>query len=199
MRAGNKTLISVGMAAILLTAAGCTGDGDSGYGGYGGADKDSATSDEGQNGAAATLQVAADTSVGEVVTDADGYTLYMFTQDSTEPPTSNCDADCAKQWPPALTEGEPTAEGVESELIGTIEREDGGTQLTLAGWPIYRYAGDVSPGDVNGQGMGGTWYAVTPEGKQAEGTGAVGDSEDGASPGTQGTQGTDEGGGSGGY
>ncbi|CAM3812266.1 hypothetical protein [Nocardiopsis rhodophaea] len=193
-------MISVGMAAILLTAAGCNGDGDSGYGGYGGAGNDSATSDEGQDEAAATLRVAKDTSVGDVVTDADGYTLYMFTQDSTEPPTSNCEADCAKQWPPALTEGEPSAEGVASELIGSMEREDGGgTQLTLAGWPLYRYAGDVSPGDVNGQGMASSWYAMTPEGQKAEGNGAIGGTDDGGSPGTQGTQGTDEGGGSGGY
>ncbi|MBB6173571.1 putative lipoprotein with Yx(FWY)xxD motif [Nocardiopsis mwathae] len=169
------------MTAILLTAAACGSDGDAGYGGYDGADKDSATSEEGQDqqgGADTTLQVAKGTSAGDVVADSDGYTLYMFTQDSTEPPTSTCAADCAQQWPPALAEGDPTAEGVESALVGTMEREDGETQVTIAGWPLYRYAGDVSPGDVNGQAMGGSWYAVAPDGRQVEGDG-TGGAEDG--------------------
>jgi hypothetical protein len=35
------------------------------------------------------------------------------------------------------------------------------------GWPVYRYARDVQPGDAKGQGVGLTWYAVTQQGKKA--------------------------------
>jgi predicted lipoprotein with Yx(FWY)xxD motif len=57
--------------------------------------------------------------------------------------------------------------GIDSKLLGTLARPDGTVQLTLAGWPLYRYAKDANPGDTKGQGVGGTWYASTPAGKKA--------------------------------
>jgi len=57
--------------------------------------------------------------------------------------------------------------GVNRALLGTIKRADGTVQLTLHGWPLYRCAGDSAPGDVNGEGVGGVWFAVRPTGAKA--------------------------------
>ena len=67
------------------------------------------------------------------------------------------------------TPGTPlTVEGVEQEAVGTINRSDGTIQLTLGGWPVYRFSGDPQPGATSGQGNGdGEWAAVTPEGQKA--------------------------------
>lgn len=107
--------------------------------------------------------------LGTVVVDGQGYTLYRFDKDSTKPPASNCAGECAQKWPPVLaTPGTPlTVEGVAQENVGTINRPDGSIQLTLAGWPVYRYSGDPQPGATAGQGVGGTWAAVTPDGDKA--------------------------------
>ena len=108
--------------------------------------------------------------LGTVVVDGQGFTLYRFDKDSAKPPTSNCAGECAQKWPPVLaTPGTPlTVEGVAQEAVGTINRSDGTIQLTLNGWPVYRYSGDPQPGATTGQGVGGgEWAAVTPEGTKA--------------------------------
>ena len=86
---------------------------------------------------------------------------------------STCADDFAKKWPPVLaTPGSPlTVEGVPQEAVGTMNRPDGSIQLTLGGWPVYRFAGDTQPGATTGQGVNGTWAAVTPDGKKAGASG----------------------------
>jgi predicted lipoprotein with Yx(FWY)xxD motif len=109
--------------------------------------------------------------LGNVVTDRDGMTLYRFDKDTANPPTSNCEGQCATNWPPfTTTESQIHLEGVDQSLVGTIARKDGSIQLTLGGWPLYRFAKDTVPGDANGQAVGKTWYAATPQGKKASGT-----------------------------
>ncbi|HVK20963.1 MAG TPA: hypothetical protein VM677_06355 [Actinokineospora sp.] len=115
-----------------------------------------------------TLAAADVDGLGKVVTDVDGRTLYRFDKDKAKPPTSNCDGECAVAWPPALAgETDIAADGVDEGIIGTLERGDGTMQLTLDGWPLYRFAKDKASGEAKGQGVGGTWYAATPEGKKA--------------------------------
>jgi len=107
--------------------------------------------------------------LGTVVVDGQGYTLYRFDKDTAKPPVSNCAGECAQKWPPVLaTPGTPlTVEGVAQEVVGTINRPDGSIQLTLGGWPVYRYSGDTQPGATSGQGLNGTWAAVRPDGGKA--------------------------------
>jgi len=107
--------------------------------------------------------------LGTVVVDGQGYTLYRFDKDTAKPPVSNCAGECAQKWPPVLaTPGTPlTVDGVAEQAVGTINRPDGSIQLTLGGWPVYRYSGDTTPGAVAGQGVSGTWAAVTPDGGKA--------------------------------
>ncbi|MFI0353014.1 SCO0930 family lipoprotein [Actinomadura sp. 9N407] len=116
----------------------------------------------------ATLEVANVDELGKVVTDGEGRTLYRFDKDTSRPPASTCADACAKAWPPVMTgQGEVELKGVDENLIGKVRRPDGQWQVTLGGWPLYRYAKDASPGDVKGQGVGDTWYAAAPDGKKA--------------------------------
>ena len=94
-------------------------------------------------------------------------TLYRFDDDSNDPPTSTCVGECTETWPPVTVKesGSIYLAGVSRDQVGAIRREDGEVQLTVGGWPIYRYVGDERPGDLNGQGVGGTWFAVSPEGQ----------------------------------
>ncbi|MEH0971205.1 hypothetical protein V6U77_08755 [Micromonospora sp. CPCC 205546] len=104
--------------------------------------------------------------MGSVVTDQDGWILYRFDKDSNDPPSSNCVDKCAQVWPPALTDGDPELNGVSDDKVGTVTRQDGSRQLTLDGWPLYRYVGDKKPGQWKGQGVGGTWFVVAPDGRK---------------------------------
>ncbi|MEV4412255.1 hypothetical protein [Catellatospora sp. NPDC049609] len=104
--------------------------------------------------------------MGAVVTDGDGWVLYRFDRDSADPPESRCSGDCAAVWPPVLVDESLELTGVDRKLVGTIEREDGSTQVTLAGWPLYRYIGDLKAGQWKGQGVGGVWFVVAPTGKK---------------------------------
>ena len=109
---------------------------------------------------ASTIQVS-DTSLGDVLTDGDGKTLYMFDKDTQG--TSVCEGDCLVAWP--ALEGEPDAgDGAQADLIGTIERSDGTTQATYAGHPLYDFVQDAEPGDVNGQGVEDVWWVLDAAG-----------------------------------
>nr|WP_214406688.1 hypothetical protein [Pseudonocardia lacus] len=104
-----------------------------------------------------------------MLVDQDGRTLYRFDKDSAEPPTTTCVGDCAEKWPPFVVDrnAKLLVDGVEDSAIGLLERPDGSTQLTVGGWAVYRFSGDEAAGATEGQGVGGAWYAITPEGKKA--------------------------------
>lgn len=107
--------------------------------------------------------------IGNVVMDSKGWIFYRFDEDSAKPATSNCSDDCAKLWPPVLTKnGEdlPDLKGIDPDKVGTIKRDDGGWQLTIGNWPVYRYIGDEEPGTWEGQGVSGNWFVVTKDGKK---------------------------------
>ena len=114
--------------------------------------------------------------LGTVVVDGTGYTLYRFDKDKSKPSKSNCNGSCATQWPPVLVASAAEAkevklDGVDAGAVNTVKRADGKLQLTIGGWPVYRYSGDKAAGDTTGQGVGKVWFAVTPAGKKAVATG----------------------------
>ena|SRR5689334_3390426 len=125
---------------------------------------------------AAALTASPTDALGTVVVDGTGFTLYRFDKDKPKPSKSNCNGACAVQWPPALVESADAAknvqlDGVDRAVVGTVKRADGALQLTIGGWPVYRFSGDKQAGDTAGQGIGKTWFAVTPTGKKAVATG----------------------------
>lgn len=111
------------------------------------------------------------TSLGMILTDAQSRTLYLFEKDTGT--TSTCYSACASAWPPVTTtDARPTvAGGANQAMLGTTMRSDGTTQLTYAGHPLYRFAGDRKPGDTTGQGLqafGGGWDVLTPAGQKVD-------------------------------
>jgi predicted lipoprotein with Yx(FWY)xxD motif len=124
--------------------------------------------------AEAVLQGAAvataDSELGTIVVDGEGLTLYILTAD--EQGASTCYDDCAGAWPPFTSDGGPQAEAeVDASLLGTTDRDDGTTQVTYGGWPLYYFIQDAAPGDVTGQGIvafGGTWWMIGPDGMPIE-------------------------------
>jgi predicted lipoprotein with Yx(FWY)xxD motif len=106
------------------------------------------------------LQTKQDKTLGTILADAKGLTLYAFTKDA--PNQSNCTGQCATNWPPlTATAGPALAAGLQGTL-GTTARPDGTSQLTYNGMPLYRFAKDQDAGDAYGQGVGGVWFVVAP-------------------------------------
>jgi predicted lipoprotein with Yx(FWY)xxD motif len=101
------------------------------------------------------------TGLGEALVDTEGLTLYGFTNDEDAEPS--CYDDCADAWPPLLVDGAELPSGLDPEVYSVVERTDGTFQLVAGIWPLYRFAGDAAPGDVNGQGSGDVWFAVAPD------------------------------------
>ncbi|MGZ9929798.1 SCO0930 family lipoprotein [Streptomyces sp. NC-S4] len=116
---------------------------------------------------AGQLAIAPNDQLGSVLTDSAGMTLYRFDKDTAKPPKSNCDGDCEKTWPVVAAGDATAAAGMDPALLGEVVRTDGSKQLTVGGWPAYRYSKDAKAGDVNGQGVGGVWFALAADGKKA--------------------------------
>ena len=103
--------------------------------------------------------------MGSVIEDQNGFVLYRFDDDGNNPAKSTCGGDCAKVWHPALTnDGKPTLKGVDAKVVGTVVRADGTRQLTVKGWPLYRYIGDKKAGTWKGQNVNGKWFVIKPDG-----------------------------------
>jgi predicted lipoprotein with Yx(FWY)xxD motif len=109
--------------------------------------------------------------VGQVLVDSQGMTLYYFQKDQKGSGKSKCEGACAEAWPPLTSEGEAKAmSGVDSSKLGTIERSDGTTQVTYAGWPLYTFVEDQKPGEDNGtdvKAFGASWYPLHSNGQKA--------------------------------
>ncbi len=120
-----------------------------------------------------TIKTAEHPDHGLYLTDGAGLALYLFEEDRPEgergrPVESDCLDDCVGRWPPLSADPMPTADGeADPALLGSFTRPDGVVQATYNGWPLYYFAEDFSPGDINGhdfEEFGGEWYLLTPEG-----------------------------------
>lgn len=115
--------------------------------------------------AAGPSLTTSDGALGTMLVDEAGSTLYLFIPDARG--ESTCYDACEASWPPLI--GQVTAEGnVDAGLIGSTTRNDGTDQVTYNGWPLYYFAGDTGPGDVNGQGLNDIWFVVSPAGEAIE-------------------------------
>jgi len=157
---------ATGAAILALALTGCGSSGSSGSGGSAGTPAAATTG--------TTLMTARVAKVGTVVTDGKGYVLYRFDADSVHPTKVTCYGTCAVVWPAATVKGSVTVKGIDKKLVSTVKRSDGTSQLTLAGRPLYRYAKDHEPKEAYGQGVDGTWWAVTPTGAKATTSGSTG-------------------------
>jgi predicted lipoprotein with Yx(FWY)xxD motif len=157
--------IAAATAAGLLTVLGSTGCGV--------VDKFTGGGEEKEDGN--VKLVASENAAGTVVTDGQGRTLYRWDKDIAKPPKSNCVGECPSSWIPVTVKGQATVQGIDPNLIGMIKRSDEAgpvveesMQLTLNGWPLYRFIKDKEPGDMKGQGVAGTWWLVAPDGTRVK-------------------------------
>jgi predicted lipoprotein with Yx(FWY)xxD motif len=122
--------------------------------------------DPGQKSHVLELNAVRNAQIGTYVTDGAGRTLYRFDKDRTNPSRSRCNGECAEVWRPMLIKspGKIYPSGVKPRAISYIERDDHTCQVAINGHPLYFFAGDQRSGDINGQGVNGTWFAVAPDG-----------------------------------
>lgn len=120
----------------------------------------------------------ADTDLGSILVNPDGFTLYVFTADSEG--ESTCYDACADLWPPVPADTSISPE-LDESIFGAVTRDDGTEQLAVNGMPLYLYTPDENPGDTTGQGFGDVWFVVDPSGNMIEAAAAstnVSDDED---------------------
>lgn len=109
------------------------------------------------------------TGLGRILVDGAGFALYMFPPDAGG--RVSCTGPCAGTWPPlAIAAGHlPAAAGINAADLGTLHDPNTGARVvTYLGYPLYRYAGDLTPGVANGQALfnnGGPWYVLDPAGQ----------------------------------
>jgi predicted lipoprotein with Yx(FWY)xxD motif len=141
---------------ITLVVAGC-----------GGSNAGSSAPPKTAHGQSATLGVA-NQSLGRILVDSQGRTLYLFQSDTGT--KSTCTGACATEWPPLRATRKPTVgSGASASSIATSARSDGKPQVTYDGHPLYLFSADQKPGDTNGQGVdafGGLWYVLSSSGDE---------------------------------
>jgi predicted lipoprotein with Yx(FWY)xxD motif len=179
-----RTFLLGATAAGALTLAAC---GNGGLYGGGSAQSSSSSAASAPAGAAsATALTASNSSLGTIVIDAKGRTVYAFDSDTAGSATSACTGGCAGLWPAVTTtSSSPTVTGL-TGAIGTAPAPGGGQQITLDGHRLYTYAGDSGSGQVNGQGFMNIWWVVSPAGqevKQAASSGSSSAAMSSSSPG----------------
>jgi predicted lipoprotein with Yx(FWY)xxD motif len=162
-RCGWAALSALALMAALL--AGCGGTGST-----------TTTTSAGDQGSVAMVKTMRTADPATLIVDAEGMTVYEFRRDDPmiyqfeREPVPTCYNACAVTWLPVLTSGSPRARGgAEPQLLGTVERRDGDTQVTYDGHPLYLFVGDRRPGETNGQDVvsfGARWHAVERDGDE---------------------------------
>lgn len=107
----------------------------------------------------------AQSELGTILVDPEGLTLYIFTVDTEG--VSQCYDACAATWPPVPADT-PISGDIDAAMFGSAPRDDGPDQLTVNGMPLYYFAGDGAPGDVEGQGFNDVWFVVDSDGNVVE-------------------------------
>jgi len=109
---------------------------------------------------AAGLNLAS-TDLGDILVDVHGNTVYLFTPDAQSTPT--CLDGCVDNWP-LVVETIEVGDGLDADLLGSVEHPSGVLQATYNGWPLYYFASDAAAGDTNGQGVGDVWFVIDAAG-----------------------------------
>ncbi|HVY59262.1 MAG TPA: hypothetical protein VHA77_15535 [Xanthobacteraceae bacterium] len=98
-----------------------------------------------------------DTSKGKALVDAKGMTLYIFDKDAAG--KSNCNGQCATNWPPLMASADAKASG----KFSVVTRDDGSKQWAYGGKPLYTWKNDKKAGDATGDGFAnGAWHVAKP-------------------------------------
>jgi predicted lipoprotein with Yx(FWY)xxD motif len=100
-----------------------------------------------------------ETSLGNILTDERGMTLYIFDRDTAGATASACSGNCINNWPPFLAAADAAAHDewtlVDVEYQGAMQK-----MWAYQGLPLYYWMADQNPGDTSGDGVGGVWHVV---------------------------------------
>ena len=167
-----RSMLALAPAAVAVAVAGCGGGSSTGSTGGKTAAPAGAGPATAATTAAATVGLRT-TSLGQILVDSQGRSLYLFEKDTGT--ASTCYGACTGIWPPLTVSGTPNAgAGVAADKLGTSTRTDGKTEVTYNGHPLYYYAADTAPGQTQGQGLnqfGAGWDVLAPNGNKIEGAG----------------------------
>lgn len=154
-------------AAVVLTVAGLAGCAAMGSSSGAAPSVPSRTSNPPNTNRADDLTTAR-SSLGTILVNGKGMTVYAFDKDTANSGTSACTGSCLDTWPPVtISDSQPLVNGV-SGSISTIKDPDGKAQITIDGRPLYTFAGDAAKGDVKGQGLQNVWWVVSPAGTEVK-------------------------------
>lgn len=166
---------AAGMTMLALAGCATTGSAGSASGSGRSANTSSsatATGGPSNSGAAQDLSTAG-SSLGRIVVDGKGMSVYFFDKDTAGSGASACTGACLVYWHPVTTSDvAPHASGV-SGTVATIKDPDGRLQITVDGRPLYTFAGDTARGDVKGEGVQNAWWAVSPSGQEVKPAGST--------------------------
>ena len=143
-------LVSMTFLALL----GCSGDDSS-------PTDDGPIDDDSPPLAENAVRLGNDATLGSILTDSDGFSLYFFSLDSKG--DSNCTNGCLTNWPVFYVDDLTLDSGLDATDFGTITRSDGEMQTTYKGWPLFLFANDAAAGNTNGDGVGDVWYIAKPD------------------------------------
>jgi predicted lipoprotein with Yx(FWY)xxD motif len=159
-----RLTLAAAPVALALVAAGC------GAGATPAAKSTSTRSGGAAAGAPALTVTTRHTTLGTILVNGQGQTLYLFEKDKGM--QSSCTGACVSIWPPLKATGTPVAgAGLSAIKLATAKRSDGTSAITYAGHPLYTYVGDTKPGDTHGQGLnqfGAEWYVLAPNGRKVD-------------------------------
>ena len=152
-----KGFVAAGLLGLVGLLAACGG-------GTGSVSAKSSSKPASQPATAPATVKTASSSLGTILVDPNGKTLYAFMPDTAT--MSACTGSCAMLWPPLTVTGAPVAgTGVTASMLTTIMGASG-TQVVYGGHPLYTFMNDTAPGQTNGQGFAnGLWHVVSPSGQ----------------------------------
>ena len=156
----NPGWAAVALIAVALAVTACgTGPGKAGSA-YGNQSITAAPGTPASSPVQTVVLKAETTRAGMVLANGSGLTLYYFSADKPDSGKSVCTGGCAVAWPPLAAPVKAPAGVYLPGRLGVITRPDGVKQVTLNGYPLYRYAGDKSSGQATGNGIGGSWHVI---------------------------------------
>jgi predicted lipoprotein with Yx(FWY)xxD motif len=109
-----------------------------------------------------TILIGEVPSIGSVLANPGGFTLYTYKDDVPNSGKSSVPAAIAPNWPPLIVTGTPVAPSGLPGQLGSFALPDGSKQVMYNGMPLYTFVADKSPGEANGQGLLNLWFAATP-------------------------------------
>ena len=176
-------------AAVTACGPASYSTGSSAGGAYGAPASSAPATPTTMSSATATALKTETTRAGTILASSRGLTLYYYSEDKPGSGTSACTGTCAREWLPVNAPVQIPAGMTLPGPLGSITLPDGKRQVTINGYPIYKYAGDKAPGQASGNGIKGEWHVIKLTAASSGGSGSGGSGSGGSGSGGSGSGG----------